>query len=155
MNFEYFLAKRIASSKQKSFTAFIIRIAIIAIALSVTVMIVATALVSGFKNEISRKVFGFWGHIHIQDFRTNQSFESFPITKFQDFYPDLANIGQLEYDKPLQFLGRELEFSYNTETNGGIRHIQAFANKAGIIKSKSQLEGIVLKGIDSDYDWEF
>ena len=65
MKFEFFLAKRIALGGQHSFSRIIIRIAAMAVAMSVAVMIISTALITGFKKEISSKIFGFWGHIHI------------------------------------------------------------------------------------------
>ena len=67
MNFEYFFARKVAASGQRSFSRLIIRIAVLAVALSVAVMILANALIAGFKKEISSKIFGFWGHIHITD----------------------------------------------------------------------------------------
>ncbi|MFK7934756.1 MAG: ABC transporter permease, partial [Saprospiraceae bacterium] len=83
MNLEYFIAKRVATAESstgaKSFSRLIIRIAIAATALSVTVMIIATSVITGFKNEISTKIFGFWGHIRITDTNVNRSFlEEFP-----------------------------------------------------------------------------
>jgi len=155
MNLEYFIARKVAAAGQKSFSRLIIRIAIIAIALCLTVMIVATALIRGFKTEISNKIFGFWGHIHIMDTNVNRSFEATPIDKNQTFYPSLDTIAKIGY------LGRPSFLWWDTggemvrkETNGGIKHIQMFAYKPGIIKTKKEIEGIVLKGIGEDYDWE-
>lgn len=131
MNTEFFITKRIAFKQNKGFSGFIIKIAIIAIALSMTVMLVTTATVNGFQNEISRKIFGFWGHIHIRNYDANRSYEDVnPIDKNQDFYPAI-------------------------DTIEGISHIQIYANKAGIIKTDTDIEGIVLKGIGSDYNWDF
>jgi lipoprotein-releasing system permease protein len=67
MNFSHFVAQKIAFSKDNSFTKVIIRIAMATVAVSVTVMIMASAVTQGFKKEISDKIFGFWGHIHITD----------------------------------------------------------------------------------------
>jgi lipoprotein-releasing system permease protein len=160
-----YIARRIAISTKASFSKLIIRIAITAIALSVAVMILATALVAGFKNTISNKVFDFWGHIHITHFDTKNDIESVPITRKQPFYspatavqPSVAPQQQLTQSPNITFsrnytlLGISL-FNKDVSTQGGIRHIQAYANKAGIIKTKDQLEGIILKGIDTDYDW--
>ena len=63
MNLELFIAKRLALGDKKSFSRFIIRIAMVAIALSVAVMIVSTCMVSGFSKEIKERIFGFWGEI--------------------------------------------------------------------------------------------
>ena len=134
----------------------IIRIAIAAIALSLAVMIVATAMISGFKKEISEKMFGFWGHITSIDINSNQAFETEPVNKNQPFYPSLSDIEQIEYNAPRSILGYEMEGQFvKKKTKGGIRHIQVFALKPGIIQTKSAIEGIVLKGVDKDFDWEF
>ncbi len=156
MNLEYFIARKVAASGSKSFSRLIIRIAIIAIALSITVMIVATSLIKGFKNEISSKIFGFWGHIHIMDTNVNRSFEAVPIKKDQDFYPYLDTIDQVPYIENFKFLGYENE-NYRVEklSNGGVRHIQVFAHKPGIISTKKEFEGILLKGISTDFDWKY
>ena len=130
MKISYFIAKRLAFSKQKSFSRLIIRIAAAAVALSVAVMIISTALVNGFQKEISSKMFGFWGHIQITRYDRNYSFESSPVSSRQPFYPSI-------------------------DTMPGVRHIQQFATKPGIIKTGRQFEGVVLKGIAADFDWSF
>ena len=88
--------------------------------------------ITGFQKEIGEKVYGFWGHIHIKqfDFNYNYAIGDKPINKNQNFYPFIDTIPE-------------------------IRNIQVYANKAGIIKTKEDIEGIVLKGIGSDYNWEF
>ncbi|MEM8907133.1 MAG: FtsX-like permease family protein [Bacteroidota bacterium] len=154
MNVAYFLARKVAASGQQSFSRLIIRIAIVAIALSISVMIVSTALIRGFKTEISNKIFGFWGHIHIMDTDVTRSFEAAPIDINQAFYPHLDTIERIGYLDRRKVAGVELgEELVEWQTHGGVRHIQAFANKPGIIKTKNEFEGIILKGIGSDFDW--
>lgn len=131
MNVAWFITRRIAFGKGHSFSGFIVTIAVAAVALSVAVMLITTATVSGFQNQISRKIFGFWGHIHISKFDLNQSYEDInPVTIYQSFYPAL-------------------------DTVPGIKHIQVYAHKAGIIKTDNDIEGIVLKGVSTDFDWTF
>ena len=156
MNLSYFIARKVATSGQQSFSRLIIRIAIIAVALSITVMIVATALINGFKNQISSKIFGFWGHIHIMDTGVTYTLESVPIDVNQTFYPSLDTIRKVNYlDNPSIF-GYPLENQLvEKETYGGVKHIQVFANIPGIIKTKTEIEGIILKGIGTDYSWEY
>jgi len=154
MHSELFIARRVAGSGRKSFARLIIRIAVIAVALSMSVMIIASALIAGFKKEISSKVFGFWGHIHISDAQINNAFlDLSPISKNQPFYPVLDTVGPVTFEEERSFAG----FTWRREatTHGGIRNIQTFALKPGIIKSKSEIEGIILKGVGADFDWTF
>lgn len=154
MQFSYFLASRVAASGQRSFSRLIIRIAVVAVALSVAVMVVSTALIAGFKQEIADKIFGFWGHIHITDPSANRSLlEAYPISREQPFYPGLDSVAQVEYITFDEILGQEVE--RREMTAGGIRHIQVYALFPGIIDTGKELEGIVLKGVGDDFEWSF
>jgi lipoprotein-releasing system permease protein len=154
MKYEYLIARKVATGRKKSFTRLIIRIAIIAIALSMTVMISSTALISGFKKEISGKIFGFWGHIHITGSSIYQSLvENDPISIDQPFYPDLLKNEKVEFAQSYRFMGRDYERW--TSTQGGVRHIQSFALRSGIIQANDEIEGIILKGAGADFDWGF
>jgi lipoprotein-releasing system permease protein len=131
LNTEFFIAKRIFSLKGTgSLSRSAIRIAILSIILSIAVMIVSVAIVTGFQKEIRDKVIGFGAHIQISKYDSNESMEAKPVDKKQPFYPSFNNVP-------------------------GIRHIQVYANKASIIKTDNEMEGVVLKGIGSDYDWTF
>jgi lipoprotein-releasing system permease protein len=154
MNLEYFIARKVASGGKKSFSRLIIRIAIAAVALSVSVMIITSALIFGFKKEISEKIFGFWGHIHITDNNINSGvLDNEPIDINQTFYPSLDTLRNVTYLTE-KIGGDHLEF-VETLSHGGIRHIQTFALSPGIIKTKTDIEGIVLKGIGKDFDLKF
>lgn len=156
LNLPFFIASRIAFSGGKSFSRVVIRIAIAAVSLSVAVMIASTALIAGFKSEISRKIFEFWGHLHISDVSFTLSFEPKPISMQQDFYPGLEQVHTLppmEVTKRTNWLGNA-QVSISLETpRGGVRHIQVFAHKPGIIRTKTEIEGILLKGVGTDFDW--
>jgi lipoprotein-releasing system permease protein len=132
LNLEFFIAKRLVSGKESKgyVSRSIVRIATIGISLGLAVMIISVAVVTGFKIQISEKVIGFGGHIQIEYFDSNTSYETNPISKNQKFLPALKAMH-------------------------GIQHIQTFAIKAGLIKSKEDNQGIVLKGVGSDYDWSF
>jgi len=130
LNLEKFIAQRLAFSSNKAFSSFIIKIAILAVALSVAVMIIASSLIYGFRSEIKAKVFGFMGHIRITSHTSNYAFQSKAIDK-----------DQIEIDKILK--------------TKGIKHIQEFASKSGILKSKTEIEGIAFKGVGLDFDWKF
>ena len=155
MNLPFFIARRIAFSGKRNFSSIIIRIAIVAVTLSVAVMISASALISGFKSEISKKIFEFWGHIHISSAITDSpSSDATPIPDSLSFVAELSNIQQISFDAPATVLGFETEGESTRKTHGGIRHVQEFALKPGIIRSKTAMEGIVLKGVGKSFDWE-
>ena len=127
----------------------------VAVALCIAVMIIATSLIRGFKNDISSKIFGFWGHIHIMDVGANNSLEAYPVDIDQTFYPHLDTINKLTYLTNPTFLGYTFEDRVvEKETYGGVRHIQVYANLPGVIKTKDQMEGIILKGIGPDFNWD-
>lgn len=128
MNLELFIAKRLALGDKKSFSRFIIRIAVVAIALSVAVMIVSTCMVSGFSKEIKERIFGFWGEVHITNFNNNDSYENAPIRKEQVLVDKLRKADD-------------------------VRNVAPFIIKAGILKTKTEIEGIALKGVNAEYDW--
>lgn len=154
MNLPFFIARRVAFSGDKRFSGIIIRIAITAVSLSVAVMISATCLIAGFKAEISRKIFEFWGHLHVSDTSYSLSFDPQPIDLNQSFYPSLENLQPVEYEEESSILGFSTGRFETVHARGGVRHIQAFAHKPGIIRTKTDIEGIILKGIGRDFDWE-
>ncbi len=144
MNYEWLIAKRIlrrparhaftveqaAEGQSRNSTRPIIRITLIGIIISMAVMIASIAVVTGFQKEIREKISGFGAHIQITSFDMNNSYESSPVSMNQPFYPSLNKVE-------------------------GIRHIQVFAKKAGIIKAGADIQGVILKGVGSDYDWDF
>jgi len=132
LNTELYIARRLYSegSDEKKISRPIISIAIVGIALGLAVMILSVAIVTGFKSEIRNKIIGFGSHIQIVNYDSNTSFETKSIAVEQDFYPGL-------------------------DTLEGIKHIQPFGIKAGILKTKENIEGAVLKGVGPDFDWSF
>lgn len=132
MKLEYFIAKRLITAKnhKSSISAPIIKIAIIAIALGMIMMIVSVATGIGLQQKIRQKVSAFNGHIIISGYNDNQSDVSTkPISIYQKFYPKFTDVT-------------------------GINHIQAVASKAGIIRTETAFEGIIFKGIGKDYKFD-
>jgi len=127
-----FIARRLIRSKEnkQSFSGPIVHISVVGIALSLAVMIIAVATVTGFKNEIRKKIIGFGAHIQIINYDANNSFETEPISNQQPF---LQALGQVN----------------------GIRQIQTFATKPGIIKTSTDIQGAIVKGVSHDFDWGF
>jgi len=132
LNTELFIVRRLIGNKKgrRSFSRSIVAIATFGIALGLAVMIVAVAILTGFKKEISNKVTGFGAHIQILNLDSNLSYETVPVPA------ELPALDQI----------RSLE---------GVKNVQSFAIKAGIIKTGEEIYGAVLKGVDGSYDWDF
>jgi len=132
MNLPYFIAQRLIKGRRAgtSFSRPINVIAVVGITLGLAVMILAVAILTGFKEQIREKVVGFGSNIQIVNLDSNYSFETSPINQGQEFIPKIKNIP-------------------------GIKHIQVFATKAGIIKTDEDFQGVVLKGVGSDFDWSY
>jgi lipoprotein-releasing system permease protein len=131
-NTELFIARRIffARGTSRKFSESIVSFAVFGIAFGLFVMILSVAIVTGFKKEVRNKVIGFGSHIQLVNFDSNSSYETVPVSKNQPWLKEISNIS-------------------------GIKHIQGFATKPGIIKTDDEIHGIVLKGIGSDFDWSF
>lgn len=155
MNIEHFIAKRIAFTNSTSFTKVIIRIAMAAIAVSLTVMILTTAIISGFKKEITDKIFGFWGHINITDSNINRNFELSAINKDDTYYHEIQEIKQIEYQSDAKILGFPLEGKViDKVTNGGVKGVHPYIQLAALLSTKENFHGVLLKAVGQDYDWQ-
>lgn len=129
MWFAYFISRRIVHNTERSFSRLIIAIARVAIALSLAVMLISTSLVNGFRATISDKVYGFWGHINIARQSLRNSFDDMPIQE-------------------------DSVFEQQVEDIPGVVNIQTYARKAAIIKTKTAMEGVILKGVGADFNWD-
>jgi lipoprotein-releasing system permease protein len=132
LNTELYIAKRLLKGgSQKKSTGLMVSISIFGIALSVAVMMIAVAITIGFKEEIGRKATGFAADIQITNLDSNHSlYNMSPISANQPFWGAL-------------------------NANSGIRHVQQFCIKPGIMKSADEIQGIVLKGVGEDFEWDF
>lgn len=154
MNTSRFIAQKVAFASSKSFTKWIIRIAIVAVGLSLTVMIIAFAMISGFKKEISDKIFGFWGHIHIMDANISRSIEAVPILKDQYFLKDLDTLKSFTYQDQLEIFSIPLpnRFSFKT-VDVEIKNIYPFAMAPAMISTEDEIEGVIIRGLGEEFDW--
>ena len=153
MNVEQFIARRIGSSSGRSFSGIIVKIAIAAIALSMMVMIITTNVITGFKNEISDKIFSFWGHIHIADTNVGDSFELIPIKKDVVFIDSLFNLRQIEYSRAVDFNSADASPTLE-RSMGGVSDVVPYTIVPCIIANKTDFEGLLLKGLDESYNEE-
>jgi lipoprotein-releasing system permease protein len=131
MNLEYFIAKRIHFQQgKKNVSRPAVRIATIAIALGLAVMLISVAVVIGFKKEIHNKTIGFGGHIQITNFDNNNTYAMNPIKMDSSLIHKLTSLE-------------------------GVKHVEKFATKPGIIKTETEFQGIVIKGVEPDFEWDF
>ncbi len=132
MSVEKFIANRITLSNKgkNNISKPIVKIGITGIALGISVMILTVGIVLGFKQEIITKITGITSHITISSTSLNTSNEPSPLRLPADSLKILKE-------------------------SGFIRHIQPTAIKNGIIKTKSENEGVLLKGVSKDFDFSF
>ncbi|MEJ7740861.1 MAG: FtsX-like permease family protein [Chitinophagaceae bacterium] len=128
MNIAQFIARRIAFNTQRSFSRFIIRLAIAATIISVATMIIAMAFTNGFQFVISQKIFSFFGHIRVQHYEPNK-------VSFAEEFPILKN------DTITRIL----------KQNPEIQIVQPFATKNVILKTNETIEGVLFKGVEKNY----
>ena len=130
LNVAVFIAGRIAFSSRKSFSRFIVRLAVTATAVSVAAMILTLAFVNGFQEKVSQKVFSFWGHIRLQQYEPAKALvaEEFPLTENDTVINELRHFKQVET-------------------------IQPFATKSAVLQQQANIEGILFKGVESNYDF--
>ena len=123
----FFISQKISNNTDYSFSNFIIRIATVAIALSLSIMIIASCLVNGFQKEIEKKIFGFWAHIHIQPYSIQKNISQKAVSI---------------YAKP------------NLTSNKNVIHVQNNGSCGALIKTKEDFQGIILRGADKDFNWK-
>ena len=129
MNAATFISKRIFSLSKDNLSSTVMRIAVTSVALGIAIMLISIAVVVGFKNQIKDKVIGFVAPIHIQALNQNESIEETPF-----LYDSVLNA---RLDKPF------------------ITEMHKTADKAGIIKTDEEIQAVVLKGVDYDYNWSY
>ena len=129
MNAASFISKRIFSLSKENLSSTVMRIAVTSVALGIAIMLISIAVVVGFKNQIKDKVIGFVAPIHIQALNQNESIEETPLI--------LDSVLLARLNKPF------------------ITEMHPTANKAGIIKTDEEIQAVVLKGVDFNYNWNY
>ena len=124
-----FISSRIFSLSKENLSSTVMKIAMLSIALGIAIMLISISVVVGFKNQIKDKVIGFVSPIQIQVLNQNESMEETPFV----------------YDSLVK---SRLQLPF-------VKSIHQTANKAGIIKTDSEIQGVVLKGVDKDYNWDY
>ena len=130
MSFEFFFAKKIIKGGNRSFSKPIVRISILAIALGIAMMTLSLTIVEGFQKQIRDKISGFGAHISIAKFQNRSQLDSNPLSLEREF---LDTLKQLD----------------------NVKQVQAFAYKGAVLKTEQNNQAILLKGVGSDYNWDF
>ena len=125
MNYKFFLARRMYAQGEgkRQVAKPAISIAMVGMALGLAVMLVSVCVLIGFKDEVRSKVIGFGSHLQVSNFRGTQSYETFPISANDTLLTELRRVA-------------------------GVTHVQRFSTKPGIIKTDSDYQGMVLKGVE-------
>ena len=134
MNFPLFIARRIYSDHigdQQKVSKPAIRIAVAGVAIGLAVMIISVCVVLGFKHTIRDKVVGFGSHIQVANFYTLQS---------------------SAIDQPVAIGDSMMNVLKRTD---GVKHVQRFAMKQGILKTDNDFLGVMFKGVGPEFDSTF
>jgi lipoprotein-releasing system permease protein len=129
LNISLFISKHIRSTRENTFTATIHKIAVASIAIGLAVMIISFLILAGFQTTVKEKIYSFGGHLQVTKYTLQSSYEESPVSTDVSIYQ------------------RPDTFAY-------VQHVQPFSFKAGLLKTKEQVHGVMLKGVSADYDFE-
>ena len=132
MNFPLFIAKRLYSDQgdKRKVSRPAIHIATAGVAIGLAVMIMSVCVVLGFKHTIRDKVIGFGSHIQVADFMTLQQTNQYPVVMDDSMMDVLRHVK-------------------------GVKHVQRFAMKEGILKTDQDFLGVAFKGVGPEFDSTF
>lgn len=150
MYFPLYIAKRIVKSSTTGYSGALVKLAIASIALSIAVMLISTAVILGFKNEISGKIYGFWGNIHITDVKSTRNFELRPIHNIGPIQDSILSISGLSFNIAPRGSAPRMK-----ETKGGVAYVTPFITFPTIISTQKEIEAVVLKGVHTSYKRDF
>jgi lipoprotein-releasing system permease protein len=127
LNLYLFISKRIRKGDRGSFSSTVSTIAVITVALGIAALIISFAVLEGFKKEIRDKIFSLGGHLQVTMADNKESFEENPFSSNTSFYHNWRQMDQVE-------------------------QLQSYFHKAGLLQTKEEVIGVILKGIGKDYD---
>jgi lipoprotein-releasing system permease protein len=128
MNISYFIANRIRKSKGQSFSRVIVKVGVLSVAITISVIILSFFVLLGFKNTIKEKLFSQTSHIQVSKITLNRSFEETPLPNNSEYFQKVKELPQ-------------------------VKSINRVGYKSVILKSEEEITGVVLKGVDQEYDW--
>ena len=127
MNLYYFISKRINKARKGSFSSVVAVIATCSIMLGIAVMIISFSILEGFKHKIQNKIFSFGSHMQVTKYDLHKSYEESPLSTNSEIFRHPEKVPE-------------------------ISHIQAYSMKPGLLKTKEEVMGVVMKGIGRDFD---
>jgi lipoprotein-releasing system permease protein len=132
MNLEFFIANKIKSGgiSGKRLAGPVVKVAVAGIVLGMVVMIISVATGMGFQKEIREKIIGFGSHIQVVSYDFNMSYQTNPVEQDSMLEQQMLSVP-------------------------GVEHVQRFATKPGLIKTRDEMQGIVLRGVGPEFDWSF
>ena len=130
MNLAFFIARRMAKPSPENKPGVMERIAVVSVALGAAVMILAMAVIMGFKREVAHKMTGFAAHVSVTDVRGVNALDSEPVHR----------------SAHLEELIRATE---------GFEAMAPYAVKGGIVRTADAVGEVMLKGVEGDYDWSY
>ncbi len=128
MNIAVYLANKIQNTRNQTFSSLIIKVGIASVALGLSALLISFSVLFGFKNTIKNKLFSISSHIQVSKITLNRSFEEVSMTNNSEINSYLAK-------------------------NPEISTVNVAANKSAILKSETEIAGVVLKGIDRNFNW--
>ncbi|MBL7728337.1 MAG: ABC transporter permease [Dinghuibacter sp.] len=131
MHLPGFIARRLVFQGKRSFSGFITRLSVIATALSVAAMIISLAIIYGFQSEISAKVFSFWGDIRVKAYEQ-----------------DKATVAEET------FIYKNDTVEKAIRSHPMVKGVNAYATKSALISNKKEFDGLMMKGVEKDFDWK-
>ncbi len=129
MNLSYFISKRIRAAEAGSFSSIIHKVAVASIAIGLAAAIVSFLIMEGFQNTVKEKIYSFSNHLLITKFTMNNAVAEQPFEFAIDLYK-------------------------NPENFPFVKHVQEYSHKAGLIKTETEVLGIVFKGIGKSFSRE-
>lgn len=127
MNLSYFISKRIQQTSSDSFSSAVYKIAVAGIAIGIAIMLVSYLILGGFQQTIKEKIFSFAAHIQVTKYAFGNSFQENPISINNILHEDQEG----------------LDF---------IAHVQEFSYKGGLLKTDSEVQGVIFKGVGQSFD---
>ena len=127
MNLYYFISSRIQKNDRQSFSSLVHRIAVIIVFLGFLLSVTSLCILDGFKTSIREKIFSFGAHIHLTKYDIDKSYEESPFVIQKDILDSIKAIPT-------------------------VQHVQGVSHKPCLLKSDSEIQGVILKGVGPDFD---